>query len=264
MQHDRTEEIYQLWDELSDFGVDAIDRALEHCLRHLCRWLDADEALWLGAVRLLEGASARNDPWLGWRVGAWHRLASARVSKAEQRSRIKRGNANDPGETSCALAAQAGQFRVHRLRGGDLVDFDAFSQTDHYDFFYRGLGISDRIWVVFPITEDTECCYCLDKLGEDRQFSNADMELAGQVMRGIKWFHRQVLLSHGIGVVEAPLTPNERRVLRVLLTGTTVKGLADKLGVTAGTAHQYTLSLYRKFGVSGKAELLSLWLSGGA
>jgi len=260
---EKTDQIYQLWDELSDFGANDSDLALKHCLKRLCTWLDADDAFWVGAVRLLNGAPAQRDPQLGWRVAALERLDSARFDCAEQRRRTKRANTHDPGQTSCALAAEAGRFRVYRLRAGELVDLDSFRQTDHYDFFYRSIGISDRIWVVFPMTEDTECCYCLDKYGENRQFSQDDAELAGQVLRGMKWFHRQVLLSHGLGIAETPLTPNERRVLRVLLTGATAKALADSLGVTAGTAHQYSLALYRKFGVSSKAELLSLWLSRG-
>lgn len=255
------ERIYRLWDELSDFGVAAVDEALMHCLGQLCRWLNADNAFWIGAVRIMDGNRARTDPILGWRATTVEWLNAPAMDQSLQRQRINRMNKDDPGQATRSLVETAGQFRVHRLRAGDLVDFEDFRRTDHYDFFYRSLGIADRIWVVFPVSREAECYYCIDKQGPRRRFSAADAELAGTVMRGIKWFHRQLLLSHGLGLAETPLTPAEKRALRLLVTGDCEKTIAKRLGVTAGTTHQYVLSIYRKFGVRSRPELLSLWLN---
>ncbi len=255
------ERIYQLWDELSDFGLDAVDEALNHCLARLCTWLDADNAFWIGSVRVISGAKARRDIMLGWRARAIQLLDASGIDRERQKESIRRLNKEDPGATTLALLAQAGRFRAHRLHAGELVDFEAFRRTDHYDYYYRQLDISDRLWVVFPVSDDAECYYCIDKYGKRRRFSESDLALAATVMRGVKWFHRQLMLSHGLGIADAPLTGAERRTLQALVTGEPVKTIARRLGVTPGTAQQYTNSVYRKFGVRSRAELLAVWLN---
>jgi len=59
--------------------------------------------------------------------------------------------------------------------------------------------------------------------------------------------------------VEA-LAPHERRVLNQLLTEAAEKQIAERLGLTVSTTHSYITSIYRKFGVRGRAGLMSLWL----
>ncbi len=49
-------------------------------------------------------------------------------------------------------------------------------------------------------------------------------------------------------------------MLRLLLTDMTEKEIADKLGLTAATAHSYVTGVFRKVGVSGRAGLAALWL----
>ena len=55
-----------------------------------------------------------------------------------------------------------------------------------------------------------------------------DGERLGFVMRGLRWFHRQQLLSHGLLIANAALTPAERRVLLALLDGHTEKQIAQR------------------------------------
>jgi len=253
------EAIYGLWDELSDFGVQANDEALAHCLRTLCRWTHADNAYWVGAVRLMDGAAARDDPLSGWRLGSIQTpLSSLPLRMRESVRRL----ANDPGDSTGALTAGAGAFRTYRLSAGDLVDPDAFGKTEHFDVHYRQRGISDRIWVVFPVNADAESYFLIDKCGEGQRFSQDDVHLAAQALRGIKWFHRQLMLSHGLGVGEGALTDAERGVLHALLSGATERQVADRMHLAPGTVHQYAVRIYRKFEVGSRAELMALWLSG--
>ena len=81
-----------------------------------------------------------------------------------------------------------------------------------------------------------------------------------QAFRGIKWFHRQIMLTHGPLIAKAPLTPTERKVLALLLTKASEKQIADQLGLAASTTHQHVVALFRKFGVRSRAGLMSLWL----
>jgi hypothetical protein len=65
--------------------------------------------------------------------------------------------------------------------------------------------------------------------------TDAAIELFAEVLRGIKWFHRNLLLSHGLLVASSPLTAGERRVLHVLLTDASEREVAARLGLTPGT-----------------------------
>ena len=55
---------------------------------------------------------------------------------------------------------------------------------------------------------------------------------------------------------EDALSPRERDTLDCLLTGAAEKEVAARLGLSVHTVHSYVKSLYRKLGVSTRAELL--------
>jgi DNA-binding CsgD family transcriptional regulator len=91
-------------------------------------------------------------------------------------------------------------------------------------------------------------------------FTEEQRDTAFRAMRGLTWFHRQVLLAHGIAGVGSPLSPVERRVLALLLTDQPEKVIAAKLKVTPSTVHTYVKCVLKKFGVSGRSGLIALWL----
>jgi len=66
---------------------------------------------------------------------------------------------------------------------------------------------------------------------------------------------------HDLLLASAPLAPREREVLELLLTEATEKQIAERLGLAVSTTHAYITGIYRKFGVRGRAGLMSLWLS---
>jgi PAS domain S-box-containing protein len=56
------------------------------------------------------------------------------------------------------------------------------------------------------------------------------------------------------------LAPYERKVLELLLTEATEKQIAERLGLAVSTTHSYVTGIFRKYGVRGRAGLMSLWL----
>jgi DNA-binding CsgD family transcriptional regulator len=243
---------------LADAPAAQADAALVQAMQTMCRWLQADDGFWVGGVRIADGATARRDPQHGWRGRIVRRLHPTPVTAALTQ-RAMREQDNDPGMTTRALTSRAGVFRVHRLRDG-FIDFSAFRRTAHYRAFYESAGIVDRLWVALPVNQDTESHFVFDHIRSKRRFRNADAHLIGFALRGIKWFHRQLLLSHGLLAAQTPLSPAQRRVLLLLLTGKSEKAIAAALGFTVGTTHQYVAELFRKFGVNGRAGLMALWL----
>lgn len=262
LEQDHHGKIYRLWDELSDFGLGDIDNSLTYCLRIICDQIGAQNAFWIGAVNMCGSAELAADVLQGWRIGCVEVLDPKYTSPRRLENGMKVLNSDDPGDTTRTLVADAGRFRFHSL-GTGIVDRQQFQKTEHYDYFYRQPGITDRIWVVFPINADAESYFIFDRFDEDcPSFSVAELQFAAEALRGIKWFHRRLLLSRGLGIGKAPLTPSERRILPYLLSGEAEKVIADRLGLSQGTVHQYLTGIYRKFGVRGRNKFMALWLHG--
>jgi DNA-binding CsgD family transcriptional regulator len=53
------------------------------------------------------------------------------------------------------------------------------------------------------------------------------------------------------------LTPREQELLGLLLTGASEKGMAAQLTISPHTVHDHVKRLYRKFGVTSRAELMA-------
>lgn len=257
------EKIFKIWDELSDFGSNECDQALNHLMQYLCELISADNAFWVGSVRIVKSAGASGDPMFGWRIGGVHMLNASEEVLQRKKHAMKSVQTNDPGVSAIALVAGAGSFRAYTLHDAERLNLDSFKKTEYYDYHYRKLGVSDRIWLAVPVSADAESIFMFDKCGKGERFSERDLELASFAMRGIKWFHRQLLLSYGLGICMEPITVAERRVKQSLLSGASEKEIAKKLGLTPGTVHQYAVRIYRKFGVNGRTEFMSLWLNGG-
>ena len=116
------------------------------------------------------------------------------------------------------------------------------------------------MYIAFPVNQDAESWFgFFRKVGTPR-FSSVERDTLAYALRGIKWFHRQLMLGYGLLIAKEPLAPAERRVLQYLLSGIPEKEIGLKLGLTANSAHQYVVALYRKFGVNSRAALMSLWL----
>lgn len=81
------------------------------------------------------------------------------------------------------------------------------------------------------------------------------------VARDITELKQAQMLSRGLLLASAPLAPYELKVLQLLLTEASEKQIAERLGLAVSTTHSYVTSIFRKFGVRGRAGLMSLWLS---
>lgn len=251
------EDIHNLWDELNDFDAGHTDAAAKHLQVRLCRMVGAWNSTWGGATRL-ESSSDNDDPLQGWRV-AVTRLLYPFEAPAEDgpfQALQKRWN-NREMDISFLLPMQGiGQFRTYGHRR-DLPPewFDGPA----YQMFSARYGTVDSLWVGFPINSDAESHF---GFYARKIFTEGDYHLLAYALRGIKWFHRQLMLTSGPLVAKSPLTPTERKVLRLLLTKASERVIADQLDLAVSTTHQHVVSVFRKFAVRSRAELMSLWLSG--
>lgn len=254
--------MHALWDELVRFPAAEIDAACRHLMLTMAAWLKADVAAWFGTTRLLRGAQASRDPLFGWRMRSLVLLNPVDEREAALVNRLFTDRREDFGLTTTAIMRGAGHFRVHRLRDG-FVDFAALEKTPYYQNYYRDFGLDDRLWVASPLTAEAESFFLFDRRNTRARFTAADARLVGDTLRGLLWFQHRLMCSHGLSLVESPLTAMERRVVGLLLTDRTEKEIAAELKQSEHTTHDHIKHIYRKFGARGRAGLMAIWLAHG-
>ena len=247
--------IHDLWDALADFDAARSDAALLYLMQQLSVLAGGCNVIWFGGVRLDPTLPA--DPVKGWRVRSvqfLHRSQMLDRTAVEQMSLLDMGPVDI---TTIRNVEGAGVFRARRLR--DLIDEDWFA-TEYYDRYYKARGHADAVWVASPVNEDAESWFGVFRGPQAAPFSVSDRDVIAYALRGIKWFHRQIMLSHGAVVAADALTEAERKVLHKLLTGLSEKEIGKAIGRSFHTVHECVTSIFRKFGVNNRSALMTLWL----
>ncbi len=249
--------LHALWDALADFPPNAHDASLEHLLRELCVLMDCSNAAWSAALRLQ--ASRNEDPLQGWRMREVRYLHPTPNLLNASRTYSANFDRHRPDVSTVRFYAQAGTFRV--LRMVDLATPEWF-EGEYYRWFFReGLGCVDGIRIGAPVSDDIEAGFALMRDDSRPRFTPEDCAMAAEIVRGLRWFHREQLSRRGLLNAEVPLTPTERRVLDLLLAGKTIKEIAAEQQHSTNTSNEYVGRIYRRFGVRSRAELMALWLS---
>ena len=281
MKSGPTPMLHALWDDLSDFPASRIDEGLDFLMRWFHEHLAVDNVTWLGILRMLDENAAASDPFNGWRVRArqsllprsehYEKLIAAYFSD-EHFGRLtpafyRKGSGPEAevhvGTASRTFMREAGAFRVHRLRDG-WIDYAKFRRTEHYRLYYKLNDIADRIWIAFPVSPTVESIFLLDRLASGpnakRRFTPDEADLAGTALRGLKEFHRRLLLGHGVLRNVKPLSPLKRRLLQELLSAKSEKEIAATMKRKPTTIREYVRELYAEYGVRTRTGLMALWL----
>lgn len=244
--------IHDLWDQLATFAAAEHDAALMHLLQAVASMVDAQNAYWVGAVRMTDDAS---DPLLGWRPRRIRYLKPLPNDEKFTERRLREISRGVVDELSVAHSRRAGTFRACRMR--DMVSAEWFKSDTYKGYLAR--GVHDSLVVAVPVSPMAEGYYGFLRM-RDRPFTVAQRDIAFYAMRGLTWFHRQVMLGHGLLLATSPLSPTERRVLALLLTDRSEKLIAADLGVSPASLHTYVRGVLRKFDVNGRNGLIGLWL----
>lgn len=253
--NDLNDDIYRMWDELAEFPVSECDAALTCLLSRLCSIFSAQNALWSVVVRLPSPASG--DALNGWRprlVRLLKPLPPVAASVQEQFDKLW-----SPSVDVSQVLAVAGDepFRIRLL-------FEALPPEwfggEHYRRHYLAVGHADSMSMRCALNEDVRIHLFLFRGTDAPRFAPADKAPFELALRGLKWFYRQQLLSHGLLIANAALTATERKVLLELLAGKLEKEIASDLDHSPNTTHIHVKSIYSKFGVHNRAALTSLWL----
>lgn len=75
-----------------------------------------------------------------------------------------------------------------------------------------------------------------------------------------KMLGEQVLDGKSPPPTAEPLSPRQRQTLELLLEGHAEKQIAARLAISKHTVHVYVKTLYKRFDVCSRAELLARWV----
>lgn len=225
------EDVHRLWDTLSDYDASQSHKAVVHLMTQLCDVVGAWNATWAGAVKV--NADGGEDPLQGWRVAAMEALhpIDPQPDDGHFREILKSWDRREIDPSFLLPLRSVGHFRTYSLRRelpGEWFDSPFYMQH------YGRVGTHDAVFVAFPLNDDCESHF---GFYSRETFTDEAIELLVRVLRGIKWFHRDLLMSHGLLMASAPLTPTERRVMHLLLTGVQEREIALQLGMAPSTTH---------------------------
>ena len=250
--------VIRLWHELMEFPASAPQEALDYCLHALAREVGAVNATWVGAFREKNWEQSRpSDPLLGWQprtcvtlypTEAWQRAHEVAIDAV-------RHGYMDP--HTVALVSRFGKNRCH-LRE-ELVSDREWKRDRIYREVLTPLGISHRLMCASATAPKAESYLIFDR-ENGRGFGARERDLLAFFLHGSALLHRELLQLHGLLNALRPLSPRERDVLRLLLTGDSEREIARALGLTPATTHQYVVAVLRNFGAHSRAELMAQWL----
>ena len=247
---------HQLWDEMAASSASRSLEMLDTTLQRLADLVDAQQAYWIGSLRI--DAIAENDPASGWRARHNYYLHHTAEREAVRKEHYRRLDSGQVDPSILANLKNAGTFRINIKH--EMVPPEWF-ESEIYKKLFVPFDIRDVIFVATPISPDVESWMVFERSGKDWvNFGEAERQLLDYAVRPTKWFQKQVTLHHGIYLAEETLTAAERRVLSGLLTEKTEAEIADELGLSQSTVHTYCVRICRKFGVRGRNGLISLWL----
>lgn len=249
------EAIHNLWDTLADLPVARTDEAVVCFMEGVAKMIGAGNAFWLGALRM--NSTTPTDSLRGWRPRANRYLYPSPVHEEIYRTVVAKIYRCEEVDAHHLAVRDAGTFRSYRIRQ-ELPA--AWFKGEYYRAYLASRGFHDQCYVTFPLHEDCESYFCFHRVGSRKNFTAREEEIAAYAVRGIKWFHRQLILSHGVLLAEGPLSPTQRQIAQLLLTGCGEKEIALKMNKPVNTTHKYITEIFRKFGVNSRAGLMALWL----
>ncbi|GAA5494662.1 hypothetical protein Rhal01_00825 [Rubritalea halochordaticola] len=259
---DDVEQIVQLWHDLHKFTALQADEAMEMFLGRMGEILHSCCGYWVAAASGKELASSmKTDLYDGYEAvdfiampgGLSHQEVDDRQAMYSQLS-IKHG------VCPIAVASVASRGETRAILRHDLMNDEEWEREWVYQKFYQVNDIGDRLVALYPVDSQSESCVVFDRKVDQDYYEARDRELLKLAMAGVGQLHRELmLLRGGVDNTSRLLTPRERDVLKLILTGDTEKEIAEHLGMGRSTLHHHVIAIYRKYNVRNRAGLQALW-----
>jgi DNA-binding CsgD family transcriptional regulator len=132
-----------------------------------------------------------------------------------------------------------------------------------FNEYLRPLRLDDRIMSFCRMTNEGSRSLWN---GISFERSLGDTPFGARERRLVHLVHRELkpLMGNRLatcrGRQKRPLSPRLRQTLDLVLLGNSEKQIANRLVLAQSTVHEYVTALYRRYRVSGRAELMALFL----
>jgi DNA-binding CsgD family transcriptional regulator len=158
----------------------------------------------------------------------------------------------------------------------DDVAPDRFKSTEYYQRYFRINVVEDEVQLNCLIDHDATLCL---SLGSHRRFAPTDLALLGVLSQWMvplmrqRWRHELRLMTKvsqsqsvpATGAADftlhnASLSNRELEIARLMLSGFSSKGIAQRLGISAETVKVHRKHSYSKLGINSQSELFALFM----
>ncbi|RAL20923.1 hypothetical protein DL240_14710 [Lujinxingia litoralis] len=256
------------WQRLCD-ALSALARAPQHhpnliaeCLAHqAARATGGHRAFVLLMTRnRVLPRNLQNEPIQGWTpIHRYSPPASPEYQKLIGELMRRRSPINEL-PSSVAIARSAGRLRV--LLRPELIGERRWEETPTGELMAL-LGSGDRMLGGLPLGDTVEVIIGVDRPLGAPEFVEEDRAQLARFFERCGPYLMRILISHGLLPHQNPLTPRERECHELLLDALTESEIAEVMGLTPRSAHQYVARVYQKLGINSRAQLISEWLIAG-
>lgn len=152
---------------------------------------------------------------------------------------------------------ESGCSRV-TLRQDAIPDADWENHWKRKHFYLPHLNIDERMHVVYAINPQAESYFLIDRAPGTPPFTEQDRQVALLLTCGLAPLHRRLFLARGLMPPSTKaFSPREREIFPLLFSPLTEKEIAEQLGISPHTVHQYIRSIYKSYGVGSRAALMA-------
>lgn len=259
--------LQSLWSEAAAHPVNQSTGAMREVLGKLCGILGAVDASWLVMRRL--DCSPPGQPERGQfdtvteQMRGWVPVVGMYLNPDKVLKRVSerwymhaRKNGVDP--ITVELLKSTGVTRACIRE--DVVTEKQWAEHWLARSFLSYYGVGERMVGVVPHSEDSECVVVLDRPLKAKPYTQGDKQFFLHAIGGLRRLHRNLSLEHGAIHASSPLSKRERETYRQLLTSRSEAEIAEQMGLSSHTIHDYARKLYRKFNVKGRTGLMALVL----
>lgn len=125
--------------------------------------------------------------------------------------------------------------------------------------------VDDSIYAYAPVGPSKVLALGINRAWGERVFTERDRLLIELVFCRMTPIYRSLFNAASVKeqLPDKRLTPRQRETLHLLITGKTEKEIAERMGLSFHTVHDYVKIIYRVYEVGSRTELISRWYSAG-
>lgn len=143
----------------------------------------------------------------------------------------------------------------------DAYDDEAWYATDLFKQFREPAGLDDVMFTGVRISKDVVSAIGLHRNLGRLRFGERERRIAQIITSEVEWLHRTGIPEVDLTPVE-DLSPRQRHVMLLLLSGRSRKELAAELSISTHTANEYVAGVFATLGVHSRSELMARFIQG--